>query len=452
MPAVNAYSLTDLPLLIALPLLLVASGFFSGSETAMFSLSTANRLRLTRRGGVIAHALESMLQDLQLLLITLMFGNMTINVLYFVISSALVLKLDARAAPALAAAGTVAPLLLIIVCGEVLPKMIANLSPVLWLRVTTLPLFVVHRAIAPLRIVLRTLVIAPLGRLFAPRERPPALSADELAALVELSERRGVIDASEEQLLREVVNLSQFKVRDIMVPRVDMLAVEVRTSPDDLAELIRRRGVTKLPVYRGDVDNIIGVVYARQFLLAGAAGGEVDLASLVRNVHFVPELQRVDQLLGVFRKRGIHIAVVVDEYGGTAGVVTIRDVVERLIGEVDVESEEPDTGAAAAEPIGPGEWRVSGRLAVRDWAHWFGESAVPAKAATIGGLITAQLGRIPAPGDTVTLGNLALKVESVHRGRVESVRLSVPAEASEVGYAPRSTPEADAPGRKGGAS
>lgn len=446
MPAVSAYSLTDLPLFIALPLLLVASGFFSGSETAMFSLSTQNRLRLTRRGGVVAHALESMLHDLQLLLITLMFGNMTINVLYFVISSALLLKLDAREAPALAAVGTVAPLLAIIVAGEVLPKMIANLAPVLWLRVTTLPLFLVHRAITPLRIVLRTFVIAPLGRLFAPRERPPALSGDELAALVELSERRGVIDASEEQLLREVVNLSNLKVRDIMVPRVDMLAIDVEADPEELTELIRRERVAKLPAYRGDVDNVIGVVYARQFLLARAGPDPVDLAALARSVHFVPEVQRVDQLLGVFRKRGIHMAIVVDEYGGTAGVVTIRDVVERLFGDVDVESEAPDAEGTTAEPIGPGQWRVSGRLAVRDWSQLFGRETIPPKATTVGGLIAAQLGRIPAPGDVVTLGNLTLEVESTGGGRVESVLLSVPSEASGGEY------QTEAASGEGGAS
>lgn len=440
----DVYSLTDLPLFVALPLLLVASGFFSGSETAMFSLTTANRLRLTRRGGVIANALESMLEDLQLLLITLMFGNMTINVLYFVISSALLLKLDAAETPVLAAAGTLAPLLLIIIAGEVLPKMVANLAPVLWLRVLVLPLFVVHRSITPLRIVLRSLVIAPLGRLFAPSQRPPALSADELAALVELSERRGVIDQSEEQMLREVVNLSQLKVRDIMVPRVDMQAVDVEAPPAELFELIRRERVTKLPAYRGDLDHVVGVIYARQFLLARASGRAVDLASLVRAAHFVPEVQRVDQLLGEFRKRGVHMAIAVDEYGGTAGVVTIRDIVERLVGEVDVESEDPGDEVSEAQPIGPGRWRVSGQLAVRDWATLFRMGMIPAKATTVGGLVAAQLRRLPEPGDAVTLGNLTLTVESVHQGRVGSVVLSVPTEAGGASAAAAAGGEAEA--------
>jgi len=426
--AANPYALTDLPFFLLLPVLLLLSGFFSGSETAMFSLSAQARARLTRGGGVTAHVLDQMLADTQMLLITLMFGNMLINVLYFVISSALLLKLPGETHGLWIAAGTPLSLILIIIFGEVLPKMIANLSPQRWVRITAVPLFAVHNVIGPLRLLLRSYIIAPLGRLFAPRLQPTGLSTAELDSLVRISQRRGVIDRGEEQLLREVVHLSQLKVRDVMVPRVDIQAFDLNDPPEQLYRLIRERRLTKVPVYRGDLDHVEGVVFARQFLLSRASGGSVDMDKLVRQVRFVPELQRVDQLLSEFRKRHVHLAVVVDEFGGTAGLVTLRDVVERLVGEVDFQDEAGPRAEAdeqAAEPLGAGRWRVSGRLPVRDWAQTFGQENIPPRVATIGGLVNTLLGHIPRAGETARLGNLTLRVERMDGSRVGSVILAL---------------------------
>lgn len=421
------YDLGDLPLFVLLPLLLVASGFFSGSETALFSLSAHNRQRLTRGKGLIATVTRSLLSDMQLLLITLMFGNMTVNVLYFVISSALLLRLDPTEHAVWFAVGSVAPLVMIILFGEVLPKMVANMAPVTWVRVTGVPLFTAHRGIGPLRIALRQWVIAPLGRVFAPTIQPTALSADELKALVEVSRHRGVIDPSEQAMLREVVHLSQLKVRDIMVPRVDLEAIDVNSNADRLYRLVREKRVSKVPVYDGDVDHVLGVIYTRQFLLARAGEGAVDLRKLVRQVRFVPELQRVDQLLAEFRKLGTQMAIVVDEYGGTSGLVTIKDVVERLVGELDFDpanAEVNETGFES-QSLGEGQWRVSGSLGASDWSAAFGQIDLPPRVSTVGGLIAAMLGRIPAPGDSIVLGNLVMEVEAVSKGRVETVKLSL---------------------------
>jgi CBS domain containing-hemolysin-like protein len=422
------YSLAELPLLLLLPLLLIGSGFFSGSETALFGLSANNRQRIIRRGGVIGHIVEQLFVDTQMLLITLMFGNMTVNVLYFVISSALLLKVDATQSPTVFALAAILPVIGIIIFGEVVPKLIANTLPGVWVRVTSIPLFAIHRAIGGLRVVLGAVVIKPLGRLLAPPNRPPALSAGELEALVSVSQQRGVIDPGEEQLLREVVNLSRLKVRDVMVPRVNMIAVDINTPPAELLSHIRTERVTKMPVYDGDIDHIEGVIYARQFLLARPPGvpvEQVDLKRLIRKVRFVPELQRVDELLADFRKTGTHLAIAVDEFGGTAGLVTLKDVVERMVGELDFDEHPAEEPPPEAQPLGDGVWRVSGRLMVHDWAQTFGAERIPPRVATVGGLVTALLGRIPRVGEVATLGNLMLRVERMDGGRVASVILSI---------------------------
>jgi len=419
------YALTDLPLFLLLPVLLAASGFFSGSETALFSLSSHQRALLRRRGGVAAGIIDQLLADPQMLLITLMFGNMTVNVLYFVISSALLLKLDPASDPAWVVVGTIAPLLFIIALGEVLPKIVANTATTTWVRLTAVPLYLAHRTIGPLRVVLQMFVIGPLSRLFAPSARPPELSAAELRSLVEVSKHRGVIDPTEERLLYEVVRLSEIKVRDIMVPRVDMRAFALDDDPEQLRQLIVDRRLTKIPVYRGDLDTIEGVVYAKQFLLVHETGAPFDLRTIVRQVRYVPELQRVDQLLGEFRRSGTHLAIVVDEYGGTAGVVTLKDIVERLVGDVEFDTPDPDAREVTNETLPDGIYRVDGRLAVQDWIAAFGQRAIPSRTVTVGGIVAAQLGRIPKVGDEAQLGNLKLKVESMTGGRVETVLLSL---------------------------
>jgi len=419
------YSLSELPLFVLLPLLLVASGFFSGSETALFSLTSHQRTLIRRRGGVTANLIDQLLRDPQMLLITLMFGNMTVNVLYFVISSALLLKLDPAEHPLWVVGGTIAPLLLIIAFGEVLPKIVANTATAAWVRVTAFPLYIVHKVIGPLRLGLQMFVIGPLSRLFSPTVRPPELSAEELRSLVEVSKHRGVIDPTEERLLYEVVRLSEIKVRDIMVPRVDVQAFDLDDAMDDLRQFIVDKRLTKIPVYRGDLDHIEGVIYAKQFLLVHETGAPLNFNTIVRQVRYVPELQRVDQLLGEFRRSGTHLAVVVDEYGGTAGVVTIKDIVERLVGDVEFDTPDPDSREVNAETLDDGTYRVDGRLAVQDWIAAFGQQTIPPRVATVGGIVAAQLGRIPKVGDEAHLGNLTLKVERMTGGRVETVLLSL---------------------------
>ncbi|MHB1155765.1 MAG: hemolysin family protein [Phycisphaerales bacterium] len=416
------YDWSDVPFFMALPLLLIASAFFSGCETALFSLTTHQRTRLARSNSVNGRMVGQLLADPQMLLITLLLGNATVNVLYFVISSVLLLQLDPEKHGLYIAAGTLGPLLLVIGFGEMLPKLVANQSPLRWVKLTTLPLYALHRVIGPLRILFGQFIIAPLGRLVSPAGAPPALSADELEALVEVSQHRGVINRTEEQTLREVVQLGHQKIRDIMIPRVDVVGIGMDATSEEIRRIIDQKRLTRIPVYRLDLDHIQGLLYSRQFLLAQRTGNQ-DWHKLIRRVHFVPELQRVDQLLAEFRRTGLHLAMVVDEYGGTAGLVTLKDVVERLLGEVDINAD--SAAETESQLLAPGRWRVSGALAVHDWAEMFNIPHVGSRIATVGGLVTSMLGRIPKPGDQVHLRNLLLTIETVERARVRSVLLEL---------------------------
>lgn len=417
-------------MLVLLPVLVAASGFFSGSETALFSLTRHQRARFDRSDSVTARTILTLLTETRALLITLLLGNMTINVLYFVISSVLLIKAgeSGRFNGTSLAALTVAPLLGIILLGEVMPKLIASRMPDRFATLIALPLLLVHRVLAPLRIASSALVITPLSRLLTPSAPSPDLSPEELESMLQLSRHHGVIDHGEQRVLEQVLELSQLKVRNLMVPRVDMQAFDLDDTPEALLRMIRTTRLRHIPAYRGDLDNIVGLIYSRQAMLARPTTS-ADVEKLVRQIKFVPELQRADQTLIELRKTGTTFAIAVDEYGGTAGLITLEDLVEHLVGNIPGAYE--TSGEVEVEPIGDDRWRVDADLSVHEWADVFGRhqhfeaARLLASANTVGGLVMAELGRVPGVGDEVTLGNVHLIVDRMDGHRIEVVRIEL---------------------------
>jgi len=412
-------------MLLALPLLLAASGFFSGSETALFSLSRHQRTQLARSTSVVANALNRLLSDTRALLITLLLGNMVINVLYINTAALLMLRLSRipSVGPTAATVLNLVPLIGIILLGEVLPKLVAARLPLPWARLIALPMVLIHQGLTLIRAAFSTAVITPLARLIAPSRQTPALSPEELESLLTLSQHQGVIDAEEEALLQQILQLSRLKVRDLMTPRVDIVAFELGRDPAELVSIIRQTRLRHIPAYKEDLDHIVGLIYARQFLARTPATAE-EARRQVRQIKFVPEQQRADRLLVEMRKSGTTVALVVDEYGGTEGMITLEDVVEQIVGNIPGEFE------AGAEPrleqLDAGRWRASSDLSVQQWAGLFGEDQQPSEAVrTIGGLVMARLGRAPEVGDRIELGNVAITVEEVEGARVETVIIAL---------------------------
>jgi CBS domain containing-hemolysin-like protein len=228
--------------------------------------------------------------------------------------------------------------------------------------------------------------------------------------------KRGLITADENRLLGEIIELSFLKVRHVMRPRVDMITCSVTERPGKARELMQKNHLTKLPVYVGTRDNIVGLVSLRRLLL------ELDksLDRLVQEVHFVPEQKTVESLLEFFRRSHSDTAIVVDEYGGIAGSIRLEDIAEELFGPIEVTEQ-----IQPIEQIGPFEYRLAGHLAIHDWADVFSIDPEETRISTIGGLVTAALGKIPKAGDIVYLKNLKLTVERVRKHRIETLILSL---------------------------
>ena len=278
----------------------------------------------------------------------------------------------------------------------------------------------------------------PVHRLVGDRRDHAAFSTDELRELLETSERQGVIDVSENELLQEVVRIADLKVRDVMTPRVDMVAFNLAgpgasgsgggaATVEKLLALFRKSHLTKIPVYDGQIDNILGLIYAKSLLLeiggAGAAGlARIDLRKLLQPVRFVPEQQTLEKLLVHLRQTRTQLAIVVDEFGGVVGVVALEDVVEQMVGDIH---EPHDTALRSVQRVGPDEYLVPGYLSVADWMDAFGAKIEATHTTTVAGLLAVSLKRLPRDGDEVRLAHLLMRVDAMRGRRVERVRLKL---------------------------
>ncbi len=416
---VTEFLLAHLWQLIGLAGLVACSGFFSGAETALFSLSRAQLLRFDKGDRRVGHTIAALMRRPRRLLMVLLLGNQLVNVAFFAIAATLELAVAASFELAwwIEAALLASPLLGLILLGEVGPKSLAVASPVRFSKIIAVPLAALVRLLGPVQAGLSVWLIEPLTRLFSPsRPAPESLAPEELAALLEISSNRGLISSDQSTWLREVIELSRVRVSDIMVPRVDMVAHDIDNPPTKLAELFRTSGLVKIPVYRGDLDSTEGLIYAKDVLLKPEAKPE----SLLRPVHYVPEAGTVEKLLQQFRQTRTQIAIAVDEYGGTAGLVTLEDALEEIVGEIAGPDEDiPDP----VQQIGEREYLIDGDLPVHEWPDQFGMALPAERISTIGGLVISLLGRVPSVGDEATYRNLAFTVETVRGRRIGQLRL-----------------------------
>jgi putative hemolysin len=405
--------------IISMAVLLVCSGLFSGCETAYFNISRRKRRALRDSDQKLRRTAADLLDKPHRLLTTLLFGNMAVNVLYFSLSSILSIRLSTQQGPLPALLAAVIALFALLLFGEMLPKSLAFyrsenvcIAAAPFCMVTT-------RLLWPLTRLMERFIITPLMRLIVGTSKPSSqtgeFTVNQFKVLIESSRQQGLITGDENQLFGEIMELSLLKVRHVMRPRVDMIAAEISTPPQQLRKLMQDNNLTKIPVYKNDIDNIVGMCALREIILKS----DKPLKKIVTQANFVPEQKTIESLLEFFRSTSTDTAIVVDEYGGVAGMVSLEDCVEEILGPMDInEDVEP------IEQIAPLTYRLSGNLAIHDWAEAFDIDIAHSRMTTIAGLTTALLGRIPKSGDTVHIKNLKLTVENLHKHRIRSLILT----------------------------
>jgi putative hemolysin len=310
-----------------------------------------------------------------------------------------------------------------IIFGELVPKTLALAHAERFALTLSRPIGFLDRALRPV-VWMLTQVTEAVSRLLGVRHSnvEDQMSTEELKLLVERGGEQGILEAEEEQMISAVMELGESRVHEVMIPRIDMVAVPATSTIDELVDVIVEKGHSRVPVYERSADDIVGILYAKDLLpyLKGPDHMPA-IRSLLRTPLFVPESMSIDDLLHVFQRNKVHIAIVLDEYGGTAGLVTIEDLIEEIVGEIQ---DEYDVEDPMIVPLGEDEARVDGRCSVDDLAKHFEvtlEGDDSEQYDTVGGLIYHEIGGVPRPGDTVTIDRITLTVESTDGRRVSKV-------------------------------
>ena len=391
------------------------------AESGVVFISQARVRSFATKGLPRAAALDSYIQERQALLGALAVARTVAVVLGIAVGTFLVLRETGQTWVALSA--TMAGALLALVLLEAIPRLVVARNPERW-GLRLVPLMGLFRFFfgLPARLLDR---IAFSGlRLRGRRDQLLASSdeQEELLRLVELHEGNGGGENDELAMIRRIAGMVDRSVHEIMLPRIDMVAVEAAATVDDVLRLVVERGFSRIPLYEETIDNVVGVVYAKDMLKVLADGRRSDpLRDLARPPYFIPEGKRIDELLAELREHKVHMAIVVDEYGGTAGLVTIEDVLEEIVGEIQ---DEYDREEVTIERLTDTEAILDARVSLDALNELFALDIEGEDFDTVGGFVYHQLGRMPAPGDEVHANGLTLRVLSILGRRIKKVRVT----------------------------
>lgn len=407
----------NLPEIIALAILAALSGVISASETALFSLNRQQLNRFRNTKSAAAATIIRLRENPADLLATILLSNITVNILMYSILGITVASLSHGSAVWTTALG-IAGFVIILLAAEILPKLVAlTLNDRLSVFVAP-PLRVMEIVTFPVRWVMNTLLIEPLTRLFT-TQADTGIDEDDLQRLINISRNEGLLDDTENVILHQLLDLKHLRVSALMTPRVDVVAFDMAEPREDLVKLFKTERLLRIPVYEEDPDNIRGVVAAREALL----NPRTPLDQLVRPVHFIPEQAGSEALLKHFRDTQSQFAVVVDEYGGLAGVVALEDVVEAIVGDLRAPEERSDH--PLIEKIDDRAYIVDAGMDVGDFCQAFELPQEETRIHTVGGLIAEKLDRLPDTRDEVIISHVKLVVLGMRRRRIVRVLVSL---------------------------
>ena len=400
---------------------ILCAAFFSLSETALFSASRVVLRQRRAQGDRRARTAYNLLSQASELLTTILAGSTMATIAATVVSTSIALSLvGRRGGEWIAFLGTTA---VVLILAEIGPKTLAARHADRLALAVAGPISTLMRAFTPLIRVLSliaTTLIRPFGGHITPRA--PLVTEEQLRFLVEVSEEEGVIEEKERDMIHSIFEFGDTVVREVMRPRVDIVAVPAEATVNGAIGLMAEHGHSRLPVFEGTIDHIVGVVYMRDLIPALRQGRlDVPVSEVRRPAFFVPETKKVDELFKEMQQRKVSMAIVLDEFGGTAGLVTVEDLLEEIVGEIQ---DEYDLEEKPIQLLDANTVLVNARIHVEEINELLGTRLPEEDVDTVAGLVYSLFGRVPAQGEQVTLPGVELKVEKTLGQRITRVRIT----------------------------
>jgi putative hemolysin len=397
--------------------------FFSSSETALFSLTRSQMDDLAKRADANARRLLHQLSNPRRLLIVLLTGSTVVSILAATVAAMITSQIAGEATDRwlFYLLDVVVVTLILLIAGEILPKLVAIHDPLRWsLRVSEF-LSILTWVLTPVIALLLPFTEA-VARTLGIEKRRLWISEDEIKTLVEVGEEHGALETSEKEMIHSIFEFGDTTVREIMVPRTDMVCLDVKTPLSTVLEVIHTSQHTRIPIYDDSIDNILGVLHTKDLLIHYPFENNFDLRRALRRAIFVPEGKMIHELLKQLQEQRVHMAIVVDEYGGTAGLVTLEDVIEEIVGEIQ---DEHDAERPLWTRLDDRTVVVDAKLDVETVNSILGADVIPTEQdfETLGGFLLAELGDFPEVKTSVEHHNFEFVIEEVRAHRLGRVRI-----------------------------
>lgn len=405
--------------IVLLAILLVASGFFSASETALMSLSKI-RIRYMKEEGIKgAKLVGSLIEDSNNLLTSILVGNNVVNIAATSISTSLFLSIfQEKGVPIATAVMTI----LVLIFGEITPKTIAVNNTEKVALLVSRPIKIIITILKPV-VWIFNIITKVIFKILGVQDKgiQPYITEEELKTMVNVSHEEGVLEIEEREIINNVFQFGDMQAKEAMVQRLDIIAINVEDTYDEIMDLFKHEKLSRLPVYEESIDNIIGILNIKDVVFL--EDDEIDnfnIKDYVREAFFTYEFKKITQLLEEMKKDKSQMAIVVDEYGATAGLITIEDLVEVIVGDIDDEYDEEDE---EIQVIKEDEYIVEGSTRISDVNEMIGIRLESEEFDSIGGFIIGHIGRIPDENEVIEFDNIRFCIESLEKNRIMKIRI-----------------------------
>jgi len=413
--------------IISLVILIAISSFFSMSETALMSLSRIRLRHMVEEEVPGAKLVEKLTQDPNRLLGTILIGNNIANIGASAMATVFATKVFGNSGVGIAT-GIIT--ILVLIFGEITPKSIAKQnSEAVALRVARVIEFVViiFKPLVYIFTAISSFFIRILGG--DPNAAKAFITQEELKTLVGVSEEEGVLENSEKEMIFNVFDFADLQVKDTMVQRVDIVSVDQEASYDEVMDVIKNEQFSRIPIYNQTIDNIIGVLNIKDLATIENLREDFNISKYIREPFYTFEFKKIIELFKEMKKIRNHMAIVLDEYGGTVGIVTIEDLVEEIVGEIE---DEYDEEKIQIEVIKDNEYVVDGSLRLHDISDLIGVNIDSEEFDSVGGLMIGDLGRMPEEREEVMVNNIKFIAEEIEKNRIKKVRMILNIEEKQV--------------------
>lgn len=402
--------------LIIIAICLFFSAIFSGSETSLFSISKLVLAQIKETKPKAGLRIERLLANPPRLLGTILLSNLGVNVIASTVFTLFILVLikNYQLTPVLyLAIGSILMTILLLVFGDIIPKVIALERPITFANFTARLIILLETVLSPIVNLLSKLGVAVLRHTKAPQFP----TDEELITMIDIGKEQGAITGTEEEILHNLLELEKRTASEVMTPRIEIAGIPKNIPCLEAVEFARKTGFSRLPVYEDNIDNIIGILYVKDLLTMVCEADKVD--EIKRPVYFVPEVKNLSLLLEELRKKGSHIAIVVDEFGQTAGLVTLEDILESIFGEITDEYDLHED--LPYFKLDDKTYLVDGEIDLRTLNRIFRRAFKDLKYGRLSGFIHAHLKRLPNPGDSFTYRKLNFEIKTINKNRIEEV-------------------------------